>query len=282
MGKTGTLSRDLARLLKKHKPSDLVKAIASLSMRAKPKSRSVTKTRVSSKKKKSRSGIAEASRSHRKNLSAETKRSKSAANKSHKRPTERSVTPKRSAKVSTSATRGLRKQKASDIGKKVRSHDSEELMNNSRLARAHTSRSVVEDGGDDYSRWFRIISGEAASVDSDSQLAKGPGADQPKEWKKLSSHLRMRSLLLSGPFKLGNRSSGMSTTVTFLPNGAIGIGETHRMARWRLSKSSLELLDMSGAVQSRFELSHDGRFLTQVQEGAEQLPEKLELLPIET
>jgi len=116
---------------------------------------------------------------------------------------------------------------------------------------------------------------------SHDHVAQDPDAEQPKQWKELSSHLRMRSLLLSGPFRLSSRSSEASTTLTFLPDGAIGIGQTYRTARWQLSNGKLELLDIRGAVQCRFVPSNDGLSLTQVQDGAEQSVGKLELVRVE-
>jgi len=123
----------------------------------------------------------------------------------------------------------------------------------------------LEDRGEDYARWFRIISSNAGEIKPGDLATESASREMEnsKEWKDTIRHLRIRDLLLSGPFKLNSSSSNTSRIITFLPDGAIGLGQTDFVARWRLSEGKLELLDMAGAVQSRFVLSSDGRFLIQ-------------------
>jgi len=123
-----------------------------------------------------------------------------------------------------------------------------------------------KDRSEDYARWFRIISGDAGETKPGDLVTESRPrqVEKSREWKEAITQLRIQELLLSGPFKLITTAPNNSRIITFLPNGAIGTGRTHLVARWRLFEGRLELLDAGEEVQSRFIVSSDGRFLTQI------------------
>lgn len=256
-----TLLRDVAKLLKKHKLADLNEVVSSLGKRTQSKSQPSSKARWATKRTNTKS-----LQSPKTIPSTRTKKPTSSVAKSRKRNQAKDLKRSGRLKANSGTPGSLRKGGPPDKKGNVRTHGIGAALEDLRRSLAGPHKSILEDRGQDYERWFRIISGDAVETKPADLAAESRPREikQSKDWREAVTHLRIQDLLLSGPFKLISSSPHNSRTLTFLPDGAIGTGRTHLVARWRLSEGRLELLNAEGEVQSRFTVSSDGRFLTQI------------------
>jgi hypothetical protein len=278
------LHKDIAKLLKKYKPADVIDAVSSLSKSRRTKNNSRSKARLSSKRS-SKAGVAKSLKSPvlktpKTTRSVRTRGTASTSEKIRKKNKIRGKKRSYPVKSPFGATKrirksGLRERKSDSAGHDV----ADESLS---ITIGASAGAISEDRGEDYVRWFRIISGgavgatagEYGSEDASNGMAGSKGV------REAILHLRIRDLLLSGPFKLNALHSNSSKIITFLPDGTIGAGQTQLMARWRLSDGKLEILDMAGDLQSRFLESKDGRLLTQVSDASAPSAGTTQLIPV--
>lgn len=269
MSKRETLRRALENLLGKYELADLKRTLSSLKKQKQPKNHGARKRgkKPNTTESKRRQPQSRAQISKRSSTLAKREKARPAAaaeslgskNRTHKKKASKRAVD------ALDATRSLPVTKKSEVGYFI---SVDEKVNRESLARA--VKAIKTTGGDDYEKWFRIISGDTPNTtpaDLGTQSAESEEAAEGKSSKwggEAIEHLRIRDLLLSGPFKLHGGSTNASRIVTFLPTGRIGKGRTQIEAAWRLADGKLELLDQAGEVQSRFALSEHGSFLQHV------------------
>lgn len=270
MSKRETLRRALANLLRKYELADLKRTLSSLKEQKQPKKHGARKRgKKSNTTKPKRRQPAESRAQIGKRSSTFAKHEKArpaavAASLGSKNSTHKKKASKRAVDA-LDATRPLPVMKKNEVGYFI---SVDEKVNRESLARA--VKAIKATRGDDYEKWFRIISGNTPNTtptDLGTQSAESEEAAEGRSSKwgvEAIEHLRIRDLLLSGPFKLHGGSTNASRIITFLPTGRIGKGRTQIEAAWRLADGKLELLDQAGEVQSRFTLSEHGSFLQHV------------------
>lgn len=255
------LLRDVSRLLKKYKLADLSDAVSSLKARSKPRSRQSTRTRTTSKRAKK----ANATKSGQPPKTGPLRRAKSSTSTATRSPARNQTKHAKripSGKASLGSTETKRKNSPPQKKRKGTHHVTAASVAGVSRSVVRGHKSSVEDRREDYAKWFRIISGE--EIKSGDFAADSTSEEKSKEWKDAIRHHRIRELLLSGPFKFSSTSANATKVITFLPDGAIGVGRSDLVARWRISEDKLELLDVTGTVRCRFVFSSDGRFRIQM------------------